>query len=153
MANLTFRSSAVAAPVGSTYITKNAPLTYLEIDNNFINMDIEIHQNRTDIDYLLARQTIVNVNAPTNPAIGQLWHDLDDFAPYGTTWLWDGTNWINISRLKYIDNLFDVIAAPPQGQGMLAYDPLAVDAEGRTGQWIINFVVDGSPDGGATDDF
>jgi len=157
MATLTLRSSAVAAPLGFTYTTKGAPLTYLEIDNNFINLDIEIHQNRDDIDYLLARQTIVNANQPTNPAIGQLWHDLDAL-PNPETFLWDGTQWVNISRLKYIDNLFDVIAPGPLGpplqdQGLLAYDAAALDAAGRQGQWTVTYIIDGSPDAGATNDF
>ena len=191
MANLVLRVAAGAPPTPpGTYVTKNAALSYLEIDNNFINLDTEIHQNRADIDILINKSVTVSPTAPATPITGALWfnnltntlfcwdgtnwQDTGQTTPtgpnappggatQGDTWYdtannlmmyYDGTNWQPMGG-GYIDSLLDVDTSSVAAKewDLLRWDPDAVDADGRTGQWVPTNVIDGSPDGGLTDDF
>lgn len=203
MATLTFRSAIVAAPpAGSLYTNKVAPLTNEEIDRNFLNLDIEIHQNATNIE--LNRQRLPdagpiipvatipdNFGNPVPIPRGKIWlNTLDDMAYIwnGANWIqlndrvdflnelfdvdtsplaghilvWDPTaadavgnvgQWINVPHEHYIDDLLDVDTTGVAQHEILQWDSTAIDADGRVGQWVPTNIIDGSPDGGATDDF
>ena len=187
MAVLTLRSSAVTPPfAGAFYTTKGAPLTYLEIDNNFIELDAEIHQNITRIELLELMIPVASAAAPAVATPGKLWYDTtgDEYR------YWSGTQWVSISRVEYIDELIDVDTSTvppaigdtlswdganwipstpvlaidelidvdtstntPNDWDLLRWDSSATDVNGNIGQWIPTNVIDGSLNGGATNDF
>lgn len=216
MADLTLRVAAVAAPTGSTYTTKAAPLLYAEADNNLINLDTEIHQLDTRLTLVEAnltalegrvttaeaniiaidgrvvvleqKQTAIGAVAPTPATPGQIWFNSSTGVSYiwdGAAWqplggatstvsaiapaspnvgdvwydlntqalnVWDGTAWLNASGVTIIDGLDDVISAGALNSQLLVWDPTATDGT-NVGQWVATYTLDGSPTGGATDDF
>lgn len=224
MADLVLRSVTALPPTGYTYTTKGAALTYFEIDNNFIELDTEIHNielalpevadnappgvpgkiwynTQNDKTYIYDGATgtwllvgdapiTFTAGTPTGGSNGDRWVDtstgisyvfdgaaglwrkvglyieinnIPPIAPYdGQQWfdllnqemkLWDGNQWIVTSGTKIIDGLNDVISTTVLAGQLLEWDPTAVDADGRVGQWVATHVLDASPDGGATDDF
>ena len=77
---------------------KGSPLTHLELDTNFENLDDEIHQSMSDIAALeadvIVLQNLAMVSGATPPATpiqGSMWFDTGTNSLY----VWDGAKWVN----------------------------------------------------------
>lgn len=139
MADLTLRSVSQLPPAGSLYTTKNAALTYIEIDNNFIELDAEVHT----LSNLLPESGPV---APS-PGDGKLWYDTANNALL----IWDGTGWAQTSVNQNYAQSFQPVS--PRF-GNMYFDTTTDELSMYDGaNWISVTTFDGSPTGGTSDDF
>ena len=117
MAALTLR---VLSGTLGTQITKGSPLTHAEMDQNWLNLDAETHQNITDIAALQASTAQFELLLPTPGTAfptafttGTLWFDTAS----ETLYCYSGSRWVNVGETV------QTVAPPNPTEGDTYYDP------------------------------
>ena len=97
MADLVLRVATALPPTGSLYTTKNAALTFSEIDNNFIELDTEVHNVIDALPELSA--------TPPVAVDGKIWFDTDNARTYifnGNTASWEEIGVANDTEISAV---------------------------------------------------
>ena len=125
MADLTLRVVTALPPTGSLYTTKNAALTFFEIDNNFVELDSEIHT-------LENRLPEVSVTTP-NIAPGKIWYNPDT----DRTYIYNDINSVWEEIGVYNEPEVNTVAPASPDPGKIWYDSTTGDTTiWDGGQWV-----------------